>query len=253
REIFIQLMHHLINYGEPMAVISLKVFPMTQKTHLQICHSHYIKSQGAFDSLIDGHLVSSESLALSVDFDLGLYTACRLIEKMEGRLSAYEQADHQMIFAIYLKTYTEDEEQLISSNLLPDKPVKASSMILSTRLLPPRKVLIVEDDKLTQSLLESILRNSGIDVLAQETAKEGLVSCLSYQPDLVIIDLGLPDYNGFELIKRMRQSASNDFYAIAFSANNHKDVQATAIAAGFDSFLAKPLAPDELCKAMRIG
>jgi DNA-binding NarL/FixJ family response regulator len=69
----------------------------------------------------------------------------------------------------------------------------------------------------------------------------------------VIADLGLPDSNGFELMKRLRSVAKYDFYAIAFSANNHRNVIKTALSAGFDSFLPKPLAIHDLCRALRIA
>ena len=89
-----------------------------------------------------------------------------------------------------------------------------------------------------------------------ETASDGqeaLEKMAVFSPHVIVTDLMMPRMDGFELMKRLRSVAKYDFYAIAFSANNHRNVLKTALSAGFDSFLPKPLAIHDLCRALRIA
>ncbi len=256
------LLRHLILFGDPESQILIRVYAQPQKVHLQFRHSNYTNRQGVLAGLVDGNLMSKEALALAVNFDVGLYTACRLLESMGGQLSIFEKAaQHHLTFAIQLPAAQEEE---VSVDAPAPIPVQAEDMEAEEELskpqlvaidgrLPPRRLLLVEDDKMTQELLQSILKNTGIEVRSHGNAQEAYESFCSFRPDVVIADLGLPDSNGFELMKRLRSVAKYDFYAIAFSANNHRNVLKTALSAGFDSFLPKPLAIHDLCRALRIA
>jgi len=255
------LLRHLILFGEPESQILVRVYAQPQKIHLQFRHSNYTNRQGVLAGLVDGNLMSKEALALAVNFDVGLYTACRLLESMGGQLSIFEKAaQHHLTFAIQLPA-AQEEESLVESAAPATVPIEVVEEDAAARprlvaidgRLPPRRLLLVEDDKMTQKLLESILKNTGIEVRSHGNAQEAYESFCSFRPDVVIADLGLPDSNGFELMKRLRSVAKYDFYAIAFSANNHRNVLKTALSAGFDSFLPKPLAIHDLCRALRIA
>lgn len=256
RESFEHLLRHLILFGEAESQIMVRIYVQPQKIHLQLRHSNYSNRQGVLAGLVDGNLMSKEALALAVNFDVGLYTACRLLESMGGQLSIFEKAaQHHLTFAIQLPA-AQEEEILVESAMPPlmlPAPMAESSLMPVDGRLPPRRLLLVEDDEMTQKLLESILKNTGIEVRSHENAQEAYESFCSFRPDVVIADLGLPDSNGFELMKRLRSVAKYDFYAIAFSANNHRNVLKTALSAGFDSFLPKPLAIHDLCRALRIA
>jgi CheY-like chemotaxis protein len=259
------LLRHLILFGEPESQILVRVYAQPQKVHLQFRHSNYTNRQGVLAGLVDGNLMSKEALALAVNFDVGLYTACRLLENMGGQLSIFEKAaQHHLTFAIQLPAAQEEDVAVEATAVAPQvapvpEEVAAEEELPKPQLvaidgrLPPRRLLLVEDDKMTQELLQSILKNTGIEVRSHGNAQEAYESFCSFRPDVVIADLGLPDSNGFELMKRLRSVAKYDFYAIAFSANNHRNVLKTALSAGFDSFLPKPLAIHDLCRALRIA
>jgi CheY-like chemotaxis protein len=257
------LLRHLILFGEPESQILIRVYAQPQKIHLQFRHSNYTNRQGVLAGLVDGNLMSKEALALAVNFDVGLYTACRLLENMGGQLSIFEKAaQHHLTFAIQLPAAQEEEvavEALAPApvpepeDVVEEEPPAKPQLVAIDGRLPPRRLLLVEDDKMTQELLQSILKNTGIEVRSHGNAQEAYESFCSFRPDVVIADLGLPDSNGFELMKRLRSVAKYDFYAIAFSANNHRNVLKTALSAGFDSFLPKPLAIHDLCRALRIA
>jgi CheY-like chemotaxis protein len=266
------LLRHLILFGESESEIRVRVYAQPQKIHLQFRHSNYTNRQGVLAGLVDGNLMSKEALALAVNFDVGLYTACRLLESMGGQLSIFEKAaQHHLTFAIQLPAAQEEETMVESAvaqsavaesaafdaglpcEIAEDDAAGGRCLVAIDAHLPPRRLLLVEDDKMTQKLLESILQYTGIEVRSHGNAQEAYESFCSFRPDVVIADLGLPDSNGFELMKRLRSVAKYDFYAIAFSANNHRNVLKTALSAGFDSFLPKPFAIHDLCRALRIA
>jgi CheY-like chemotaxis protein len=259
------LLRHLILFGDPESQILIRVYAQPQKVHLQFRHSNYTNRQGVLAGLVDGNLMSKEALALAVNFDVGLYTACRLLESMGGQLSIFEKAaQHHLTFAIQLPAAQEEEVMVDAAATAPlpaplpdeaavEEELPKPQLVAIDGRLPPRRLLLVEDDKMTQELLQSILKNTGIEVRSHGNAQEAYESFCSFRPDVVIADLGLPDSNGFELMKRLRSVAKYDFYAIAFSANNHRNVLKTALSAGFDSFLPKPLAIHDLCRALRIA
>ncbi len=256
------LLRHLILFGDPESQILIRVYAQPQKVHLQFRHSNYTNRQGVLAGLVDGNLMSKEALALAVNFDVGLYTACRLLESMGGQLSIFEKAaQHHLTFAIQLPAAQEEEVSVETPVPIPvlteemevEEELPKPQLVAIDGRLPPRRLLLVEDDKMTQELLQSILKNTGIEVRSHGNAQEAYESFCSFRPDVVIADLGLPDSNGFELMKRLRSVAKYDFYAIAFSANNHRNVLKTALSAGFDSFLPKPLAIHDLCRALRIA
>jgi CheY-like chemotaxis protein len=259
------LLRHLILFGDPESQILIRVYAQPQKVHLQFRHSNYTNRQGVLAGLVDGNLMSKEALALAVNFDVGLYTACRLLESMGGQLSIFEKAaQHHLTFAIQLPAAQEEDLVVDAAAMAPaaapvsdevevEEELPKPQLVAIDGRLPPRRLLLVEDDKMTQELLQSILKNTGIEVRSHGNAQEAYESFCSFRPDVVIADLGLPDSNGFELMKRLRSVAKYDFYAIAFSANNHRNVLKTALSAGFDSFLPKPLAIHDLCRALRIA
>ncbi|HET9240546.1 MAG TPA: response regulator [Oligoflexus sp.] len=257
------LLRHLILFGDPESQILIRVYAQPQKVHLQFRHSNYTNRQGVLAGLVDGNLMSKEALALAVNFDVGLYTACRLLESMGGQLSIFEKAaQHHLTFAIQLPAAQEEDVMVEAAAPAPapvpdevevEEELPKPQLVAIDGRLPPRRLLLVEDDKMTQELLQSILKNTGIEVRSHGNAQEAYESFCSFRPDVVIADLGLPDSNGFELMKRLRSVAKYDFYAIAFSANNHRNVLKTALSAGFDSFLPKPLAIHDLCRALRIA
>ncbi|RZA21240.1 MAG: response regulator, partial [Proteobacteria bacterium] len=109
----------------------------------------------------------------------------------------------------------------------------------------------VEDDPFTLHLLDSLLNGEGIEIIACSNSTDAIEAFHREQPTLVLADLGLPDINGFELVRRLKRGARHDFIAVAFSAAVTQEAQAQALEAGFSAFLAKPLQAKELLETMQ--
>lgn len=102
-------------------------------------------------------------------------------------------------------------------------------------------VLIVEDNALNAELLRDILRYKGYRTVESTTAIEGLALAKALLPDLVLMDVRLPDMSGIEAVARLRADpAIRHIPVIAVTASAMKGDVDTIMAAGFDAFEAKP-------------
>lgn len=109
-----------------------------------------------------------------------------------------------------------------------------------------RKILIVEDDEPLREILQIVLQAYPHDFLFAADGASALEMDLEQGPELILIDLGLPDMSGFELGERLRQRNGNRQRLIAFTGFNSEDYRAQAYRAGFNDFYLKPMGLDEM-------
>lgn len=111
------------------------------------------------------------------------------------------------------------------------------------------KVLVVEDQVDSRELIERVLRDSGAQVLTAGSAREALELLDSNKPDVLVSDIGMPDVDGFELLKRVRALGADRggrIPAIALTAFARSEDRTRALRAGFLFHIAKPVDPAEL-------
>ncbi len=109
--------------------------------------------------------------------------------------------------------------------------------------------LLVEDDPDGCDLMQMMLRRFGAEVTAVSTAAAALESVRARRPDVLVSDIGLPDGDGFQLLKRVRES-NQDLPAVAVTAYASRQDVAKALAAGFQAHVAKPVEPSQLSAAV---
>ena len=114
--------------------------------------------------------------------------------------------------------------------------------------LPP-KVLLIEDERQIRRFVRAALEEEGCTVIEAETMAEGLVRAGSEKPDLLILDLGLPDGNGVDLIRDFRGWA--DTPIVILSARAQESDKIDALDAGGDDYLTKPFGVGELRARVR--
>ena len=111
------------------------------------------------------------------------------------------------------------------------------------------KILVVEDEPNISRLICSVLKKQGYEVIQAWNGKEGLMLLSSACPDLVILDLGLPDMDGMELLRELREWSGMP--VIVVSARTHERDKVEALDAGADDYLTKPFGSDELLARVR--
>ncbi len=104
-----------------------------------------------------------------------------------------------------------------------------------------RRLLLVEDNEDLSDLLRELLTAWGFDVVVAGTALAALAKAAVRPPDVALVDIGLPDRDGCEVARALRNSLPPEIRLIAMSGYGQRHDGARALAAGFDEFLVKPL------------
>ncbi|HEX2801434.1 MAG TPA: response regulator transcription factor, partial [Phenylobacterium sp.] len=115
----------------------------------------------------------------------------------------------------------------------------------------PATILLVEDDPSLSAALISTLKAAGYRPVPACTAAEGLRWFAHYAPDLVLLDLGLPDRDGLEVIREIRRRAPTPI--VVLSARETEAMKVQALDLGADDYLQKPFGLDELLARIRAG
>jgi two-component system, cell cycle response regulator DivK len=105
-----------------------------------------------------------------------------------------------------------------------------------------KTILIVEDNAKNMKLVRDLLQHHGHSTLEAETGEAGLQLALTHRPDLVLMDIQLPDIDGTTVLARIREDTSFDAMPVlAVSASVMPDEQQRIVGSGFDGFIAKPI------------
>ena len=105
-------------------------------------------------------------------------------------------------------------------------------------------ILLVEDDEATRESIATFLRGHGHEVREATNAAEALVAWEAHRPDLIVLDLGLPDLDGSAVISRVRREATTPI--LILSARDHETDKVAALDHGADDYVTKPFGMPEL-------
>jgi two-component system KDP operon response regulator KdpE len=114
-----------------------------------------------------------------------------------------------------------------------------------------RRVLVVEDEPQMARFLRTALVGNGYDVVEAETGNKGLTEAATRSPEIVLLDLGLPDLDGLEVTRRLREWSKVP--VIVLSARGQEKDKVAALDAGADDYLTKPFGVEELLARMRVA
>lgn len=115
--------------------------------------------------------------------------------------------------------------------------------------MDPRRVLVIDDEPELVSMLGRYLRSEGFEVAKAMTGEDGLRLARATTPDLVVLDVGLPDIDGFEVLRQLR--AGSDVAVIMLTARSEEVDRIVGLSVGADDYVTKPFSPREL--VARIG
>jgi two-component system KDP operon response regulator KdpE len=111
------------------------------------------------------------------------------------------------------------------------------------------KILIVDDEPAIRRFLKASLETQGFQIAAAENAADAIAGLARDKPDLMILDLGLPDLDGLEVIRQVR--AGNAVPIIVLSVRNDEKGKVAALDAGADDYIVKPFGVEELLARVR--
>jgi two-component system, OmpR family, KDP operon response regulator KdpE len=113
------------------------------------------------------------------------------------------------------------------------------------------RVMVIDDERQIRRFLRGSLSAHGFEVLEADNGQEGLLSIAQERPDIIILDLGLPDMDGIDVIRQLREWSHIPI--LVLSVRNHEKDKISALDAGADDFLTKPFGVGELMARMRVA
>ena len=115
----------------------------------------------------------------------------------------------------------------------------------------PETILVIDDEVQIRRLLEITLSSNGFKISEAATGKDGLISAATQHPSLIILDLGLPDTDGIEILKKIREWYHKPI--IVLSVKNLEDDIINALDNGANDFITKPFRTMELLARIRVA
>jgi CheY-like chemotaxis protein len=168
---------------------------------------------------------------------IGLTLVRKLVELMGGQVSAHSAGPGQ------------GSEFVVRFPALPTRP-RETPLAPTEKSRPcgrPLRVLVVEDSPIVAEVLFTLLKMWGHHVRAVEDGHGALVAARTYQPDVILLDIGLPGMNGYDVARQLRQEAGRKRPLIAAMTGYGRDEdRRRSQEAGFDCHLVKPVDPDVL-------
>ena len=120
-----------------------------------------------------------------------------------------------------------------------------------SRSVPAPVVLVIEDEAPIRRFLRAGLEGQGYTLVEAATAREGVTEAATRAPDLVLLDLGLPDADGLEVVRRVREWSATPI--IVLTARDREGDKVRALDAGADDYVTKPFSMPELLARMRVA
>lgn len=160
-----------------------------------------------------------------------------------------DHGGHGRQFCLWLSVFHSSQE----SSTPPSAAARPGSQRLSGSLAGLR-VLVVEDDPDARELVTAILEDAGAVVESAPSAASGFDAVQRFHPELLVSDIGMPDEDGYSLIRRIRElndDQGGTIPSIALTAYTRREDRDKAIGAGFTLHMGKPVSPLALVTAIR--
>lgn len=185
------------------------------------------------DSIFELFTEANPTLArTSGGLGIGLSLVRRIVELHIGTVDA-RPGETGAVFTMRLP--------ITSRSLPPDAGPAANEA-------PPRRIVVIEDNADGREALVVALRLLGCDVRAGATGREGMALVLTDHPDLVLVDIGLPDVDGYEVARTLRARLGHDVRLVALTGYGQDADRQRSAEAGFDAHLVKPVVGQDVLR-----
>ena len=123
-------------------------------------------------------------------------------------------------------------------------------MTAATATTPEARVLVVDDEPNIVELLSASLRYAGFDVATASTGAEALTTARTFRPDLLVLDVMMPEMDGFELVRRLRSEGART-PVLFLTARDATEDKVTGLTLGGDDYVTKPFSLEEVVARIR--
>jgi PAS domain S-box-containing protein len=165
---------------------------------------------------------------------IGLTLVQRLVELHAGSIEAFSAGPGQgSRFTVRLAA-------------IPGPAADEAPAVPASKPSVSRRVLVIEDNEDSRDMLRQLLEHAGHEVYDAGDGLQGIDAALRLEPDVALIDVGLPELDGYEVARRIRAESRRDMLLVALTGYGLAEDRERALAAGFDLHLVKPIDFDRL-------
>jgi signal transduction histidine kinase/DNA-binding response OmpR family regulator len=180
---------------------------------------------------------------------LGLAIVRHLVELHGGTIKVYSDGVNKgATFTVLLPLKTDNGKLDVGTQLSSIESTGGDNSIHCAPVLDGLRILVVDDEADTREFIVTVLSQCGAEIRSTASAAEALAALKVWAADLIVSDIGMPEEDGYSLIKKVRQPGHrySQIPAVALTAYASIEDQTRILASGFQVHIAKPVVPDEL-------
>lgn len=229
-QVVVNLLNNAANYTDEGGSIELSLQREGKEAVLRVRDSGVGIAPELLPHIFDMFTQAEQSLARSYGgLGIGLNLAKRLVEKHGGRITVHSKVGQGSEFVVRLPMKLNPESQPKTPRTATSGPVRSL------------RILVVDDNDDTAMSASLLYRQLGHEVRTAPDGPSALEAALDFRPDVALLDLGLPGFDGFEVARRLRQQPTlQKIMLVAMTGYGKESDREAAQAAGFDHFLVKP-------------
>jgi signal transduction histidine kinase len=230
-QIMVNLLNNAIKYTDPGGVIELKIETKPGMMSISIKDSGIGIAKEMLQTIFDPFIQINMDERKVGGLGIGLSLTSSLVEMHGGTIEAKSKGvGHGSEFIVRLPYIDPEDQQTIAPR----------TKSLTTALMRPNlKILVVDDNQIAAKALQKLLTLRGHGVSTAFDGAEAIKAVPELQPDVVMLDIGLPDMNGYEVAKKLRENLYKGTL-IALTGYGQDNDKRVAENAGFDYHLTKP-------------
>src|SRR4028119_847818 len=244
RQVLINLLSNAIKFTDRGSVTFIVSFATEGKLRFEIRDTGSGIAQEQLQAIFQPFEQVGDRRRHTEGTGLGLAISQRIVELMGSTIQVQSEMNVGSIFWFDVNISQADE--WVKTSQIDDR-----GQIIGIKDRQP-KIVVVDDKWANRSVLSNLLSPIGFEVSEANDGQEGWEKILEVQPDLIVTDLLMPEVDGFELIKRVRESENfKDLIIIVSSASVFETDQYRSLEAGANAFIAKPVQATELLQNLQ--
>ncbi|MEG3991126.1 PAS domain S-box protein [Microcoleus sp. S28C3] len=244
RQVLINLLSNAIKFTDEGSVTFIVSFATEGKIRFEIRDTGTGIAQDQIQAIFEPFEQVGDRRRQTEGTGLGLAISKRIVELMGSTIQVQSEMNVGSIFWFDVDLFPADEWVKTSQ-------IDNRGQIIGIKDRQP-KIVVIDDKWANRSVISNLLSPIGFEVSEANDGQEGWEKILEVQPDLIVTDLLMPELDGFELIKRVRESENfKDIVIIVSSASVFETDQYRSLEAGGNTFIPKPVQATELLQKLQ--